>query len=46
MANFIVVEFLQQTARLDEILATFAGKLNSNESFKPDRGCGVRVRAW
>ena len=36
-ANFIVGEILQRTARLDEMLATLAGKLNSNESFNPDR---------
>ena len=35
-ANFTVGEFLQRTARLDEMLATLAGKLNSNESFNPD----------
>ena len=48
-ANFTVGEFLQRTARLDEMLATIAGKLNSNESFNPDRGfpsgCGVCVHA-
>ena len=37
-ANFTVAEFLQRTARLDEMMATMAGKLNSNESFNPDRG--------
>ena len=42
-ANFTVGEFLQRTARLDEILATLAGKLNSNESFNPDRGFQVDV---
>ena len=36
-------EFLQRTARLDEMLATLAGKLNSNESFNPDRGFRVDV---
>ena len=36
-------EFLQRTARLDEMLATLAGKLNSNESFNPDRGFHVDV---
>ena len=36
-------EFLQRTARLDEMLATLAGKLNSNESFNPDRGFQVDV---
>ena len=34
-ANFTVGEFLQRTARLDEMLATLAGKLNSNEAFNP-----------
>ena len=42
-ANFTVGEFLQRTARLDEMLATLAGKLNSNESFNPDRGFQVDV---
>ena len=42
-ANFTVGEFLQRTARLDEMLATLAGKLNSNESFNPDRGFLVDV---
>ena len=42
-ANFTVGEFLQLTARLDETLATLAGKLNSNESFNPDRGFQVDV---
>ena len=40
-ANFTVGEFLQRTARLDEMLATLAGKLNSNESFNPDGGFQV-----
>ena len=35
--------FLQRTARLDELLATLAGKLNSNEAFNPDRGFQVDV---
>ena len=42
-ANFTVGAFLQLTARLDETLATLAGKLNSNESFNPDRGFQVDV---
>ncbi|CAH3195966.1 unnamed protein product, partial [Porites evermanni] len=42
-ANFTVGEFLQPTARLDEMLATLAGKLNSNEAFNPDRGFQVDV---
>ena len=42
-ANFTVGEFLQRTARLDEMLATLAGKLNSHESFNPDRGFQVDV---
>ena len=41
--NFTVGEFLQRTARLDEMLATLAGKMNSNESFNPDRGFQVDV---
>ena len=36
-------EFLQRTARLDEMLATLAGKLNSNEAFNPNRGFQVDV---
>ena len=42
-ANFTVGEFLQRTARLDELLATLANKLNSNEAFNPDRGFQVDV---
>ena len=42
-ANFTAGEFLQRTARLDEMLATLAGKLNSNEAFNPDRGFHVDV---
>ena len=42
-ANFTVGEFLQRTALLDEILATLVGKLNSNESFNPDRDFQVDV---
>ena len=42
-ANFTLGEFLQRTARLDEMLATLAGKLNSNEAFDPDRGFQVDV---
>ena len=41
--NFTVGEFLQRTARLDEMLTTLAGKLNSNEAFNPDRGFQVDV---
>jgi len=42
-ANFTVGEFLQRTARLDEMLAMLAGKFNSNESFNPDRSFQVDV---
>ena len=35
--------YLQRTARLDEMLATLAGKLNSNEALNPDRGFQVDV---
>ena len=42
-ANFTVGEFLQRTPPLDEMFATLAGKLNSNESFNPDRGFQVDV---
>ena len=41
--NFTVCKFLQRTARLDELLAQLAGKLNSNESFNPTRGFQVDV---
>ena len=41
--NFTVGEFLQRSARLDELLATLAGKLNSNESFDPQRGFQVDI---
>ena len=34
--NFTVGEFLQWTARLDEMLAKLASKLNRNESFNPE----------
>ena len=43
IANFTVGEFLQRTARLDEMLATLASKLNSNKAFNPDRGFQVDV---
>ena len=42
-ANFTLREFLQRTARLDEMLATLASKLNSSEAFDPDRGFQVDV---
>ena len=42
-AHFTVGEFLQRTARLDEMSATLAGKLNSNEAFNLDRGFQVDV---
>ena len=42
-ANFTVGEFISRTARLDEMLHKLAGKLNSNESFNPDRGFNVDV---
>jgi len=41
--NFSVGEFLARSARLDELLATLAGKLNSNESFNPQRGFHVDI---
>ena len=41
--NFTVGEFLERSARLDELLATLAGKLNSNEAFDPQRGFQVDV---
>ena len=42
-ANFTVREFMQRTTRLDELLATLAMKLNSNEAFNPDGGFQVDV---
>ena len=39
--NFAMGEFLQRTARLDEMLAKLASKLNSNESFNPE--CGFQA---
>ena len=41
--NFNVEEFLNRTARLDTMLSKLAGKLNSNESFKPSEGFSVDV---
>ena len=41
--NFTVGEFLQRTARLDEMLQKLAAKLNSNESFNPSEGFSVDV---
>jgi len=41
--NFTVGEFLECSVRLDELLATLAGKLNSNESFDPQRGFQVDI---
>ena len=41
--NFTVEEFLNRTARLDEMLQKLAGKLNSNESFSPSQGFSVDV---
>ena len=42
-ANFTVGEFLQRTARLDEMLTKLAAKLNSNESFSPKKSFQVDV---
>ena len=42
-ANFTVGEFLQRTARLDEMLTKLAAKLNSNETFSPKKGFQVDV---
>ena len=42
-ANFTVGEFLQRTARLDEMLSKLSGKLNSNQSFNPSEGFSVDV---
>jgi len=37
-ANFEVHEFLERSFRLDDMLRTLSGKLNSNQSFDPQRG--------
>ena len=42
-ANFTVGEFMQRTVRIDELLATLANKLNSNQAFNADRGFQVDV---
>ena len=42
-ANFTVGEFLQRTARLDEMLTKLAAKLNSNETFSPQKSFQVDV---
>lgn len=42
-ANFTVGEFFKRTARLDEMLQKFSGKLNSNQSFNPSEGFSVDV---
>ena len=41
--NFTVEEFLNRTARIDELLHRLANKLNSNESFNPSEGFSVEV---
>ena len=41
--NFTVGEFLNRTARLDEMLQKLASKLNSNQSFHPSEGFQVDV---
>ena len=41
--NFTVGEFLQRTARLDEMLSNLANKLNSNQSFNIRDGFNVQV---
>ena len=41
--NFTVEEFLNRTARIDELLHRLASKLNSNESFNPSEGFSVEV---
>ena len=41
--NFTVEEFLNKTARLNELLQKLARKLNSNESFNPNQGFFVDV---
>jgi len=41
--NFTVGKFLERSVRLDEMLATLADKLNSNESFDPQQGFQVDI---
>ena len=41
--NFTVQEFLNRTARIDELLHSLANKLNSNESFNVSEGFSVEV---
>ena len=41
--NFTVEEFLNRTARIDELLDRLASKLNSNESFNVSEGFSVEV---
>ena len=41
--NFTVEEFLNRTARIDELLNRLASKLNLNESFNPNEGFSVEV---
>ena len=41
--NFTVEEFLNRTARLEEMLQKLAGKLNSNQSFNHSEGFSVDV---
>ena len=41
--NFTVEEFLNRTARIDELLHRLSSKLNSNESFNPGEGFSVEV---
>ena len=41
--NLQMGEFLNRGPYLDELLDTLAGKLNSNEEFRPDRGFQVDV---
>ena len=41
--NFTVEEFLNRTARIDELLHSLANKLNSNESFNVSEGFSVEV---
>ena len=41
--NILVSDFMTRDRYVDELLDTLAGKLNSNEEFRPDRGLQIDV---
>ena len=41
--NIQVRDFMDRDRYLDELLDTLAGKLNSNEEFRPDRGLHLLI---